>query len=204
MTDKTPRPVTEVTLIVHLSLPYKDHEVVITAEPHDISRSADNGCASREESFLGDEGFHPSSRHRVVVRSGTTIVASRVLMAAGGASGVHTHSAFIRDDACFLAVGPFVCALELPALRLLWHACADTATCFGVYDAPGYSSLISHGELEIARFSYSGELLWSESGRDIFSEGFELHAGHAEAIDFNGVRYRFDLQTGRSMESPGS
>ena len=39
---------------------------------------------------------------------------------------------------------------------------------------------------------------WSAGGRDIFTEGFELHEHHAEAIDFYGARYRFELETGRS------
>lgn len=188
---------------MHLTIPYKDHEVVITAESPDIPRydshSADNACAPGEEYFFGDEDYRPSSRHRVVVRQRDIPLASRVLLAVGGSSGVHAHSSFIRGDTCFVAVGPFVCALELPALRLLWHTRADAATCFGVYEAPGYESIISYGELEIARLSYSGQLLWSASGRDIFSEGFELHEHHAEAVDFDGTRYRFELETGQSQ-----
>jgi hypothetical protein len=188
---------------VHLTIPHKDHEIVITAESPDTPRydaaSADNACAPEQEHFFGDEGYRPSSRHWIVVRHGDVVLASHVLLAGGGSSGVHEHSAFVREDTCFVAVGPFVCALELPTLRVLWHTRADTATCFGVYDAPEYGSIISHGELEIARLSYSGQLLWSGCGRDIFSEGFELHEHHAEAIDFEGTRHRFDLETGRSQ-----
>jgi hypothetical protein len=191
---------------MHLTISQKDYEIVLTAESPDIprydARSADNACAPEEEHFVGDDGFRPSSRHRIVVRHGDAVLASRVFMAGGGASGVHEHSAFVRADTCFVAVGPFVCALELPTLRWLWHTRTDTATCFGVYDAPGYASIISHGELEIARLSYSGQLLWSGSGRDIFSEGFELHEQHAEVIDFYGTRYRFDLETGHSQMVP--
>jgi hypothetical protein len=116
-----------------------------------------------------------TARHRVtglLFDRGTIVVASRVLLAGGGASGVHARSAFVREDACFVAVGPFVCALEVPSLRLLWHARADTATCFGVYDSPTYANIISHGEIEIACLSYSGQVLWSTSGRDIFSGSF--------------------------------
>ena len=188
---------------MHLIIPHKDREIVLTAESPDTPRydvrSADNACAPEEEYFFGDDGYRPSSRHRIAVRRGDAVLASRVLLAEGGGSGVHEHSAFVRDDTCFVAVGPFVCALELPTLRLLWHTRTDTATCFGVYDAPGYASIISHGELEIARLSYSGHMLWSESGRDIFSEGFELHEHHAEAIDFDGTHYRFELETGHSQ-----
>jgi len=186
-----------------LIIPQKDHDVVLTEESSDTprydARSADNACAPEQEYLLGDDGCRPSSRHRIVIRRGDTVLASRVLLAGGGGSGVHEHSALVRADTCYVAVGPFVCALELPTLRLLWHTQADTATCFGVYDAPGYASLISHGELEIARLSYSGQLLWSESGKDIFSEGFTLREHHAEAVDFDGTRYRFELETGRSQ-----
>jgi hypothetical protein len=187
---------------MNLTIPQKDYEIVLTAESPDIprydARSADNVCGPEEEHFFGDDGYRPSSRHRIVVRRGDAVLGSHVLLAVGGGSGVHEHSAFVRGETCFVAVGPFVCALELPTLRLLWHTLADSATCFGIYDAPGYGSIISHGELEIARLSYSGQLLWSGGGRDIFSEGFELHEHHAEAIDFHGTRYRFELETGQS------
>ncbi|HUG66998.1 MAG TPA: hypothetical protein VMM76_04565 [Pirellulaceae bacterium] len=186
---------------MHLTIPHKDHEIVITAESPDIPRynaeSADNTSAPEEECFFGDDGY-PSSRHRIAVRHADAVLASRIFLAGGGDSGVHAHSAFVRGETCFVAVGPFVCALEFPTLRLLWHTRADPATCFGVYDVPGYASIISHGELEIARLSYSGQLLWSGGGRDIFSEGFQLHEHHAEAIDFDGTRYSFELETGQS------
>jgi hypothetical protein len=187
---------------VHLALQHNQHQVLITAESPDIPRydvrSADNVSAPGQEYFIEDDGYRPSSRHRVTVKLGGDVVSSQVLLAGGGASGVHVHSAFVRGDTCFIAVGPFVCAVELPMLRLLWHTRVDTATCFGVHDAPAYASIISHGELEIARLSYSGQLLWSAGGRDIFSEGFELHDYHAEAVDFDGRRYRFELETGQS------
>lgn len=187
---------------MHLIIPHLDHEVIVTAESPDLLRfdppSAGHACTSEAEYFFGDDSCCPSSRHRISVRHGGTILASCVLLSTGGGSGVHAQSAFVRGDTCFVAVGPFVCALELPTLRLLWQTRTDTATCFGIYDAPGYASIISHGELEIARLDYSGRLLWSESGRDVFSEGFELHEHYAEAIDFDGTRYRFDLETGRS------
>lgn len=188
---------------MQLTIPYQDYEVVLIAESPDIPRydprSADNACTPEQEYFFGDEGYQPRSRHRVSVRQSDRTIASRVLLAVGGATGVHAHSAFVRGDTCFVAVGPFVCALELPTLRLLWHTRVDSATCFGIYDAPGYESIISHGELEIARLSYSGELRWTAGGRDIFTEGFELHERHAEAVDFYGTRYRFELEEGRSQ-----
>ncbi len=167
--------------------------------PHHDALVGDSSSLAEEECYFGESDCRPSSRHRVVILQRGAPFASRILMARGGASCVHAHSAFIRDDICFVAVGAFACALQLPTLRVLWHIRADAATCFGLYDAPTYGSIISHGELEIARLSYSGQLVWSASGKDIFSEGFELHEHHAEAIDFDGTRYRFELETGRSQ-----
>ena len=183
-------------------LAYHDHAIVISSESPDLPRydprSVDNTRGREEECYLGDDGYRPSSRHRIAVVHGETVLASRVLLAGGGRSGVHARSAVLRGSTCFVAVGPFVCALELPTLRQLWHTQVDPATCFGLYDAPRYASLVSHGELEITRLDYSGRLLWSSGGRDIFSEEFALHEHHAAATDFEGTRYRFELETGRS------
>jgi len=184
-----------------LTLTYKHLEIIISGESPDIPRyqaqSTDRLPGAEEEYYLDDDGCRPSSRHRITLRSDGDVVKSRVLLANGGASGVHTHSAFIRGDKCFIAIGPFVCALELPTLQLLWHSRADSATCFGVHDAPAYASIISHGELEIARLTYSGQKIWSSSGADIFTEEFKLHEHHAEVVDFSGIRYRFELKTGQ-------
>jgi hypothetical protein len=90
-----------------------------------------------------------------------------------------------------------LCSLSLPTLELKWATKVDTATCFGVYYCPQDNCLVSHGECEIARARLSGEIVWSASGRDIFSEGFRIVGDHVEAVDFyNGV-YRIDIVTGR-------
>jgi len=187
---------------VELTLSSKHGEIVIADESPDTPRfdprSADNACGPVDESFFGDREYRASSRHRIVVTRGDSVLASRILLATGGATGVHDHSALLLDNRCIVAVGPFICSLALPSLQVHWHTRTDQATCFGVYDSPGYASIISHGELEIARLTYSGRVLWSAGGADIFSEGFELHEHYAEAVDFYGTRYRFELETGHS------
>jgi hypothetical protein len=184
-----------------LTIPYKDRQLVITQEsafiPAYDPNSTDNLNSSGDECHIDAGPF--SARHRVVISNGEDVVATRVFVAGGGASAVHAHSAFVRGDTCFLAIGPFVCALELSSLRLKWATRSDPATCFGIYDAPVFSSIISHGELDIARLTYTGELLWSAGGHDIFTGPFLLNAEYAEATDWDGVRYRFDLETGRLL-----
>jgi hypothetical protein len=91
-----------------------------------------------------------------------------------------------------------LCSLALPTLDLTWATEVDWATCFGVYFCAEFDCLVSHGELAIAGVSLRGEVLWSESGRDIFSEGFRIVDDEAEAIDFYGAVYRFDIASGKS------
>jgi hypothetical protein len=66
-----------------------------------------------------------------------------------------------------------------------------------VYHSPQHDCLLSHGELEVARVSLSGEIVWGASGKDIFTEGFQIVGDHVEAIDFNHEVYRIDIATGR-------
>ncbi len=141
-----------------------------------------------------------SSRHGVVLREDGIVRQSCILLAGGGASGLHQHSAVCTGDASFVAVGDTLCSLELPSLDLLWHRRVDAATCFGVYHSTKYGCLISHGELEIARVSLSGEVVWSVGGADIFSEGFQLHTDSIEAVDFNRKVYRIDIETGAATK----
>jgi len=90
-----------------------------------------------------------------------------------------------------------MCSLHLPTLDLEWHTQTDWATCFGVYHSLKHKCFISYGELEIARVSYSGEIIWQASGKDIFTNGFVLHDDYIETIDFNDEQYRIDVETGR-------
>lgn len=159
--------------------------------------SADNVRSYDRELDLSDE-FRPSSRHGLICRELDGAEHSCVLLAAGGSSRVHEHSAVVLKGVCFVAVGDMVCSLSLPTLVLNWATKVDGATCFGIYYSPRYDCLLSHGELEIARVNLLGEIVWSAGGADIFSEGFRVVDDQVEAVDFKGQVYRTDIGTGRS------
>ena len=116
----------------------------------------------------------------------------------GGASGVHAHSATYVNSLLYVAVGDSVVCVELSPFELKWSVKVDEATCFGIYFQAEHKALISHGELEIARISETGRVLWSASGADIFSERFSLLPQFIEAVDFNGRTYRFKYENGES------
>src|SRR4051794_24440645 len=93
--------------------------------------SADNVRSyAREYDFTG-AAYRPSSRHGLVLREGGIVRRSCILLAGGGASGVHEHSVAVVDDTCFVAVGDTLCSLALPSFDLLWQQQVDHATCFG-------------------------------------------------------------------------
>jgi hypothetical protein len=176
--------------------------VQIINEPSYSFGSADNLRRYDTEVDLTD-GYRPSSVHGVIVDGRPTLVIGD----AGGASGVHDHSLLILDSRAFVAVGAHVVCFTIGNLHPDWALKTDEATCLGVYYDREHDALISHGELTISRFSSDGEIIWSEGGADIFSEGFSMLPEHIDAIDFDHRVYDFDYLTGESNRHnrvPGS
>jgi len=166
------------------------------------SGSADNVRQyDREYCFVKE--YVPVSKHGVTCRSPDGTAHSCILLAGGGATGVHAHSAVVMEDGSYVGVGDMLCSLSLPTLELKWAIKVDEVTCFGVYYSPQHGCLLSHGELEIARVSLGGEIAWRTGGKDIFSEGFRIVGNDVEVIDFNNEVYRIDIATGRSRLVPG-
>lgn len=170
-------------------------------EPTYTTGSADN-VRSYEREYNFARGYRPSSVHGLICREPDGSEHSCVLLAGGGASGVHEHSAIAVNGRSFVAIGDMLCSLSPPTLEMEWATKVDWATCFGVYYSPEYDCLLSHGELEIARVSLAGEVIWSAGGMDIFTEGFRVVGDYVEAIDFYHQLYRFEIGTGRSKLVP--
>jgi hypothetical protein len=140
-------------------------------------------------------GSRPTSIHGVLLDE----VAVAVFSNGGGASAVHDHSALLMDSLLYLAIGDSVACLDLQASKMIWSVQVDSATCFGIYYDDARRALISHGELEIARLTADGSILWQASGADVFSEAFALRPEFIEAVDFNQRAYRFSYDDGRQV-----
>ena len=121
-----------------------------------------------------------------------------VLLAGGGASALTSRSAIIQDSKVWIGIGDQLVCLSLPNFKMLWHVKIDEATCFGIYLSPDGEGLLVHGELSISKCTFSGGILWSTSGKDIFSEGFSIYQEHIETIDFNNEIYRIEIKNGDS------
>lgn len=187
-----------------LNLPFEGKTIQISNDSSYSLGSADNLHRYEKVHRLDDtQEYRPSSLHAVRIFDGDEgrEIASGILCASGGATGIHKNSAFVHGNALILAVGPYAVSLQLPTLQLNWKTQVDQATCFGVYHSPHHACYISHGEIEIARFSYAGKVEWARGGRDIFTEGFTLNEQTIEATDFNNDHYRWDIQTGKMLQS---
>lgn len=180
-----------------LRLPHRQFEVRIENDPSITFGSNDNPHSYDHAYRLDDELYTPTSLHSVsVTQEDGKANASCILIASGGASSIHDHSAIIHSDSLLIAVGPYVASLHLPVLTLNWKVKTDWATSFGVYHSPENRCYISHGEIDVAAVSYDGTILWSNSGADIFTNGFSLTKKHVIAIDWNGDKYVWDIATG--------
>jgi hypothetical protein len=144
---------------------------------------------------LGGTRYRASSAHGVIVQTNDVDIASLLIMAGGGASGVHRGESFLA------AIGPFVVRLSVPSLAIEWTLQVDSATCFGIHESPGGGALISHGELDIARLTDDGKPLWSASGADVFSEPIRITEHSISARDFAGRSYEFDIATGAVLDT---
>lgn len=178
-----------------LSFHVGDFEVTVQNDVTLRQNSRDNQDLYDKEYLFGE---HPTSKHGVTVNFRGKKVSSCVLVGGGGPSAVHENSALIHECSCIIGVGKYVCSLSVPSLELEWQRQVDDATCFGVYKLPKRENFISHGELEIACLSYSGEILWHTGGKDIFTGDLIVTEDYIEAVDFNGERYRINAADGTS------
>lgn len=141
-----------------------------------------------------------TSRHVVrVTDDNNKLIATCLLLADGGASSVHDRSATVINRSCVVAVGSFVASLAIPDLRLQWATQTDAATCFGIFYSEKHHCLISHGEMEVARLSLDGQVVWRSGGADVFTNGIKVLDDLIHVVDFNEAPYSFEIATGRSI-----
>ena len=122
----------------------------------------------------------------------------------GGATTIHKTCYLIFEDQLIICIGNYIMSFSIPDLNLQWSVKADTASCFQLFKRKDF--FIVHGELSISKISYSGELIWEFTGRDIFvlyGEEKEseviLFEDHIQLIDFEKNLYKIDYD-GKLLE----
>jgi hypothetical protein len=171
---------------------------ILDANPfHDPIPELSQAFDHEYEFALAEETL-PNTQYIVECREQGSRIRSCKIGVGGGPSRLSPSSAFIHQGACIVGAGSQVIALSLPDLGLRWATEVDRGSCLGVFHAPQYESYISWGELAIRRISYDGEVIWTASGKDVFSNGFEINEDTIEVVDFYNARYRIDVLTGKT------
>jgi hypothetical protein len=124
------------------------------------------------------------------------IISSAIIGSVGGGTGIHKNSQIIENDRIIVCCSDSVFCLSIPDLNLIWKTEADQASCFEIYKFK--ESYIIHGEMEISRLNFNGEIMWQKSGADIFTtekgtDDFEITDSYIKATDWENRTYKFDF-----------
>jgi hypothetical protein len=124
------------------------------------------------------------------------LINSAIIGSIGGGTGIHLNSQIIEVDRILVCCSDSVFCLSIPDLNLKWKTQADQATCFEIFKKD--DSYIIHGEMEISRLDSNGQLMWQQSGADIFTtekgtDDFEITKSYIRATDWENRIYKFDF-----------
>ncbi len=124
------------------------------------------------------------------------MINSAIIGSVGGGTGIHKNSLIIEDNRLIICCSNYVFCMTIPNLELEWKTKADFATCFAIFKLD--SDYIVHGELEISKLNSKGEIIWKQSGADIFTtekgdDCFEITKSYIQAKDWSNNIYKFSF-----------
>jgi len=156
--------------------------------------------ADSEEKFdliyLEEGEYSFTTMVAIKVSSTNNILKSALIAANGGGTGIFEKSFLTEPDRIIICCSDSVFCLSVPDLSLIWKTKADWATCFEIFKYK--SDYIVHGELDITRLGHDGQIIWQQSGADIFVcldpkvAEFTLTDQYIFATDFENRKYQFD------------
>jgi hypothetical protein len=168
------------------------HSIYISEDDEYRFESSDNSYNYRAVYLNGGD---ITSKVGVQVFEGKKLISDCLIGAAGGATGVYANSTLISNGGLVICCSDSVFKLSIPDLKLEWVTKADMATCFEIFYLD--EDYIVHGELQITRLDKNGNIVWQQSGRDIFTtlDGIDTFQVTDELIiakDFQNYTYKFD------------
>ncbi|QKJ29622.1 hypothetical protein HQ865_07605 [Mucilaginibacter mali] len=172
---------------------YKEYVIEVVHDQRYTFGSADN---INNYKFQYDaSGTWYGSQHGIRINKDDTELSSAIVACTAGATTIHKHSFLIGDENIFICCANHVFALKIPELTLSWQLKADSATCFAIY--PFKNDMLVHGELEISRIDFNGNIKWQFGARDIFAtpdgeSSFEIMDDRIYLKDFEHNIYILD------------
>ncbi len=172
----------------------KKYRIELFKDETYTENSGDN-IVSCEKVYSMGCGYN-STKIGIRIYENDEIIKSALISSCGGATNIHKNSQIIENDRIIVCCSDSVFCLSIPNLDLIWKTQADSCTCFEIFKFK--ESYIIHGEIEISRLNLNGEIMWQESGVDIFTteEGindFEITESYIKAIDWGNRIYKFDF-----------
>lgn len=178
-----------------MKLEINKYSVELIDESDYSSNSTDNHF-KYEQQYVNEQEHKPTTQIGIKLYEGGSLISSAIVRSTGGASGIHQTSQILTNDILTICCSESVFSLSIPKLTLEWITKADEATCFQIFKHK--EDFIIHGELNISRLTRNGEILWQNSGADIFTtekgeDNFELRNEIIQVRDWNNQLYKFDL-----------
>lgn len=149
-----------------------------------------------QQQYANEQENQPSTQIGIQLYDGENILSNAIIKSTGGGSGIHQTSQVLTIDRIIICCSDSVFSLLLPKLTLEWITKADDATCFQIFRYK--EDFIIHGELNITRLASNGEILWQNSGTDIFTtekgtDDFKISNQTIEVRDWSNKLYKFKL-----------
>lgn len=140
--------------------------------------------------------YQLSTMYEIRILQDKNLIKSVLIGSVGGGTTIHENSIIIEDERLVICCSDSIFCLSIPELNLIWQTQADQATCFEIFRYE--DSYIIHGELEITRLDKDGNILWQNSGADIFTtlngkDCFVITDNYILATDWENRKYKFDF-----------
>jgi len=173
-----------------------DYEIILLVEHSYTPHSADNVNKYDFEYFEDSKWACPTIIGIKIYEAGI-FLKSAVIGGHGGGTGIQDTSLILEIDRLLICCCDSIFCLSTPDLQLLWKTKADFGTCFEIFK--WHDDYVVHGELEITRLGHDGQIIWQQSGADIFvcldstRDKFLVTDEYVLATDWDGRRYKIDL-----------
>lgn len=158
--------------------------------------SADN-LHKYDYEYFDQSDFIFSTVFGIKVYESNLLLKSAVIGSDGGVTTIHKNAVIYEEERVTICCSDSIFCLSIPNLKLLWRTKSDEITCFEIFKYQ--DDYIVHGEVEISRINKNGDLLWQQSGADIFvtlsgNNDFALTDEYIFAKDFENRIYKFDYE----------
>ncbi|MBB4081108.1 hypothetical protein GGR28_003755 [Lewinella aquimaris] len=172
-----------------------EYEIKLTLE-NSYHRGSHDNVTLFDHQYIFGEG-QPTVQIGIAIYKNDVRLRGALIAGTEGTTCIHEKSQVVHEDGIAICCSNLVFKLSLPSLKLLWVTQADRITCFEIFEIN--DDYIIHGEMSISRLAGNGQLIWQKIGKDIFatidgvSDDFKIENNIILATDFEGNRYRFNL-----------